>query len=53
VLVAKDNTKVGKRLTFGKFTELSHASVSPRGGGFYVMTEHALEKLDRSRRIAV
>src|SRR6516225_764974 len=33
-LARKDNPKIGKRLTLAKFTDLSHAFISPRGGGF-------------------
>jgi DNA-binding transcriptional LysR family regulator len=52
-LASKDNAKVGKRLTLAKFTELSHAFISPRGGGFYGATDYALASMDRARRIAV
>jgi DNA-binding transcriptional LysR family regulator len=50
---SKDNTKIGKRLTLAKFTELSHAFISPRGGGFYGATDQALAAVGRARRIAV
>jgi DNA-binding transcriptional LysR family regulator len=52
-LASKDNAKVGKRLTLAKFTELAHAFISPRGGGFYGATDYALASIDRARRIAV
>jgi DNA-binding transcriptional LysR family regulator len=52
-LASADNAKVGKRLTLAKFTELSHAFISPRGGGFYGATDYALASIDRARRIAV
>jgi DNA-binding transcriptional LysR family regulator len=52
-LARKDNPKIGKRLTLAKFTDLSHAFISPRGGGFYGATDRALAAMDRARRIAV
>ncbi|HKA59391.1 MAG TPA: LysR family transcriptional regulator [Gemmatimonadales bacterium] len=52
-LASRDNTRVGKRLTLVKFTELSHAFISPHGGGFYGATDDALAAIDRARRIAV
>ncbi|HEY1435883.1 MAG TPA: LysR family transcriptional regulator [Casimicrobiaceae bacterium] len=52
-LASKRNEKIGDRLTLAKFTELSHAFISPRGGGFYGATDHALAAIDRARRIAV
>ena len=52
-LARKDNLKIGKRLTLAKFTDLSHAFISPRGGGFYGATDQALAAMDRARRIAV
>jgi DNA-binding transcriptional LysR family regulator len=52
-LVNKGNTKVGRRLTLERFTELAHVFVSPRGGGFYGVTDYTLAALDRARRIAV
>lgn len=52
-LASKRNEKIGDRLTLAKFTELSHAFISPRGGGFYGATDRALATMDRARRIAV
>ncbi|HXX82948.1 MAG TPA: LysR family transcriptional regulator [Casimicrobiaceae bacterium] len=52
-LARKDNPKIGKRLTLANFTDLSHAFISPRGGGFYGATDRALAAIDRARRIAV
>jgi len=52
-LARKDNPKIGKRLTLAKFTDLAHAFISPRGGGFYGATDRALAAMDRARRIAV
>ncbi len=52
-LASRYNTKVGTRLTLAKFTELSHAFISPRGGGFYGATDHALGAMNRARRIAL
>ena len=52
-LASADNAKVGKRLTLARFTELSHAFISPRGGGFYGPTDRALASMNQARRIAV
>jgi DNA-binding transcriptional LysR family regulator len=52
-LASKNNAKIGKRLTLAKFTDLAHAFISPRGGGFYGATDQALAAIDRARRIAV
>jgi DNA-binding transcriptional LysR family regulator len=52
-LARKDNPNIGKRLTLAKFTDLSHAFVSPRGGGFYGATDRTLAAMDRARRIVV
>jgi len=52
-LARKNNPTIGKRLTLAKFTETSHAFISPHGGGFYGATDDALAALDRARRIAV
>jgi DNA-binding transcriptional LysR family regulator len=52
-LASKRNEKIGDRLTLAKFTELSHAFISPRGGGFFGATDRALAAIDRARRIAV
>jgi DNA-binding transcriptional LysR family regulator len=52
-LASKRNAKVGKRLTLAKFTALSHAFISPHGGGFYGATDDALAASNRARRIAV
>ena len=52
-LASKTNTRVGRRLTLERFTELAHVFVSPRGGGFYGVTDYTLATLDRARRVAV
>ena len=52
-LASKANAKVGKRLTLARFTELSHAFISPRGGGFYGPTDRSLASMNRARRVAV
>ena len=41
------------RLSLDRFCALDHALVSPAGGGFHGVTDDALEKLGRSRRVTV
>lgn len=40
-------------LSLDQFCALEHALVSPSGGGFHGVTDEALEKLGRSRRVTV
>jgi DNA-binding transcriptional LysR family regulator len=41
------------KLSLDRFCALDHALVSPAGGGFHGVTDDALEKLGRSRRVTV
>nr|WP_235811262.1 LysR substrate-binding domain-containing protein [Pseudomonas syringae group genomosp. 3] len=41
------------RLSLDRFCALDHVLVSPAGGGFHGVTDDALERLGRTRRVTV
>ena len=53
VLRADHPDALNGRLSLDRFCALDHALVSPAGGGFHGVTDDALEKLGRSRRVTV
>jgi DNA-binding transcriptional LysR family regulator len=53
VMRADHPDALNSMLPLDRFCALDHALVSPTGGGFHGVTDEALEKLGRSRRVTV